>query len=204
MKTVQHKTFLKAITRRDPRFDGVFYFGVKTTHIYCRPVCPAKPKPENIVIFKSGADAERAGYRACLRCHPDMPAGSKFFAGTKNTISTALRLIQKRLPETGLNIPQLAHSLGMTDRHVRRLFDQHLGVSPQKVISSQKLHLAKEMLQRTCTSITDIAYTAGYRSIRRFNEAFKNKYTQSPSSFRKTKPGQSKHGDQHASLLPNT
>jgi AraC family transcriptional regulator, regulatory protein of adaptative response / DNA-3-methyladenine glycosylase II len=178
--------FKNIIARRDHRFDGRFYFGVKTTGIYCRPVCPAKPKPENIVIFKSASEAERMGYRACLRCHPDLAPGSKFLDGTINTVSRGLRIINDSASDD-LDVQRLAHSLGVTDRHLRRLFDQHLGASPIEIMITQRLHFAKQMIQETSKPITEIAFAVGFQSIRRFNEAFKSRYHKAPSAFRKAR-----------------
>lgn len=180
----------RIIQRRDPRFDGRFYFGVKTTKIYCRPVCPAKPKPENILIFKSSTEAENSGFRPCLRCRPDLAPGSKFFEGTGNTVSRALVLMDQVDEE--LSIEELSSKLGVTDRHLRRLFDEHLGASPVEIMIANRLHLARALITQTNQSISSIAFASGFKSLRRFNEAFKKLYQCSPSEFRKTKPKASK------------
>ena len=99
MITASDPDYKMIIARRDPRYDGRFYFGVKTTGIYCRPVCPARPKPENIVVFKSLSEAEKAGYRPCLRCHPDAAPGSRLRDGTIDTVSRALRLLHDSADE---------------------------------------------------------------------------------------------------------
>jgi AraC family transcriptional regulator of adaptative response / DNA-3-methyladenine glycosylase II len=176
--------FRNIIARRDPRYDGRFYFGVKTTYIYCRPVCPAKPKPENIVIFRSPSEAERAGYRACLRCHPDLAPGTKRVNDAEQRVSQALRIIQSR-SDGPLTVGTLAASLRITDRHLRRIFEEHLGASPWETLNTQRLHFAKQMIQETPASMTDIAFAAGFQSIRQFNDAFKESYRTSPTSFRK-------------------
>src|SRR6478735_4373381 len=100
MRTIKDDNYRKIIERRDPRYDGRFYWGVKTTHIYCRPICPARPKPENILIFKSATEAERAGYRPCLRCRPDLSPGSQRWEGTAVSVGRALRLIEEWPYET--------------------------------------------------------------------------------------------------------
>jgi AraC family transcriptional regulator of adaptative response / DNA-3-methyladenine glycosylase II len=176
--------FKNIIARRDPRYDGRFYFGVKTTGIYCRPICPAKPKPENILIFRSPSEAERAGYRPCLRCHPDLAPGMKRVSEAERLVSRALRVIQAS-PLENLTIQTLADELQVTDRHVRRLFEQYLGASPIEIMITQRLHLAKQMIQETSAPLTEIAFAVGFQSIRRFNEAFKDGYHSSPSSLRK-------------------
>jgi len=185
MSPATERYFKNIIARRDRRFDGRFYFGVKTTKIYCRPVCPAKPKPENIVIFKSLGEAETKGYRACLRCHPDLAPGSTFLDGTVNTVSRALRLIHDGSLDEW-DVPTLAATLGMTDRHLRRLFDEHLGASPVDILITRRLHLARQLLQETARPVTEIALAAGFKSLRRFNEAFRDRYKKAPSSFRRS------------------
>lgn len=184
MKTKQDIFYKSIIARRDPRFDGRFYFGVRTTRIYCRPVCPARPKPENIVIFRSSTEAEKSGYRPCLRCRPDLAPGCLRWSGTAVSVARALRLIDASA-EPGLSAPQLAAALGMTARHLRRLFDEHLGASPIEVMITKRLHLARKLITETALPLTEIAYASGFKSIRRFNEAFKKIYRTSPSSFRK-------------------
>ena len=189
MKTDNELSLKKIIERRDPRYDGRFYYGVKTTRIYCRPVCPARPKPENILIFKSLSEAENAGFRPCKRCRPDLAPGTKFFEGTANTVSRALRLIDEE-NETALNIEKLSDTLGVSDRHLRRLFQEHLGASPIEVMISKRLHLAQQLVRETSAPLSEIALAVGFQSIRRFNEAFKGLYHAPPSAFRKEKTAQ--------------
>lgn len=198
MTELSQKDFKKIIQRRDPRYDGRFYFGVKTTHIYCRPVCPARPKPENIIIFKSASEAEKAGYRPCKRCHPDLAPGSKFFEGTSVSISRALKIIDEAISENTIedfNVSILADKLGMTDRHLRRLFEEHLGASPIEIITTKKLHLARKLVMETNRPLSEIALVSGFKSIRRFNEAFKQFYHFSPGLLRK-KESKSSYKDQ--------
>jgi AraC family transcriptional regulator of adaptative response / DNA-3-methyladenine glycosylase II len=183
MKKLEMDDFKKIIARRDPHYDGRFFFGVKTTGIYCRPVCPAKPKPENILIFKSASEAEKSGYRPCLRCHPDLAPGSKLLLGTTNTVMRSLRLLEESVEEE-LNVEHLAEKVGVTDRHLRRLFDEHLGASPVEIFITRRLHLAKQMILQTHKPVSEIAFASGFHSVRRFNEAFKELYHQSPSAFR--------------------
>lgn len=184
MKTLTTDDLKRIINRRDSRYDGRFYFGVKTTEIYCRPVCPAKPKPENIVIFKSASEAESHGYRPCLRCRPDVAPGSKFLQGTVNSVSRALRIIDETAEEN-MDVMTLAEKVGMTDRHLRRLFDEHLGASPIEILVTKRLHLARQLIVQTPRPITEIALAVGFKSIRRFNEAFKKLYKVPPSELRK-------------------
>ncbi|PIP95160.1 MAG: hypothetical protein COW00_12610 [Bdellovibrio sp. CG12_big_fil_rev_8_21_14_0_65_39_13] len=173
----------KIIARRDPRFDGRFYFGVKTTKIYCRPVCPAKPKPENILIFKSHSEAEQKGYRPCKRCKPDLFPGQRSIDSKYIQVGLALEIIDAS--EDFLSVSEIAQSLRITTRHLRRLFEEYLGASPIEVINSNRLHLAKKFLTETKRSVTEIAYAVGYNSLRRFNESFKELYKVTPSQLRK-------------------
>lgn len=183
---MQEDDYKKIIQRRDPRFDGRFYFGVKTTKIYCRPVCPAKPKPENMVFFRSQSEAEAQGYRPCKRCYSDIAPGSKLLEGTMKSVWRGLQIIDET-PGEDLTVELLADKLGMTDRHLRRLFDEHLGASPVEIMITRKLHLARQLISETEASLSEIAMAVGFRSIRRFNEAFKHLYHASPSEYRKNK-----------------
>ena len=183
MEAYTDNDFKDIIKRRDPKFDGRFFFGVKTTGIYCRPICPAKPKPENIVIFKSKSEAEVDGYRPCKRCKPDMAPGIKFFHQKDIIVHKALLLIDSG--DESLTVEGMSKELSVTTRHLRRLFHQHLGVSPLEVITTKRLHCAKKLLLETSLPITEIALCVGFNSIRRFNESFKKLYKEPPSKFRK-------------------
>ncbi|WP_141736169.1 Ada metal-binding domain-containing protein [Oligoflexus tunisiensis] len=184
MRTQNDQNFKKIIERRDPRYDGRLYWGVTTTRIYCRPICPARPKPENIRIFKSATAAEKAGYRPCLRCRPDLAPGSQRWEGTGVSVARALRLMDERAGE-GLTVEELAATLGMSDRHLRRLFLEHLGASPVEIMINRRLHLARQLIGETRQPLTEIAFAAGFQSIRRFNEAFQELYHKPPSAFRR-------------------
>lgn len=176
--------FQKIILNRDPRYDGQFYFGVKTTKIYCRPICPARPKPENILLFRSQAEAEIQNYRPCKRCRPEIGPNSRYHLGTNNTISRALKYIDHAQNESLFSVESLSLKLGVSDRHLRRLFDEHLGASPIDIIQTQRLHLAKQMIENTKAPISEIAFSAGFNSIRRFNDAFKKRFQEAPSKLR--------------------
>lgn len=177
--------FKSIIKRRDPRYDGRFYFGVKTTKIYCRPVCPARPKPENMVFFKSQSEAEANGYRPCKRCYADLAPGSKLLEGTAGSVSRALKIIDHSSGED-LSVEILAEKLGMTDRHLRRLFEEHLGASPVEIMITKRLHLARQLLTETKSPVAEIAFGVGFQSLRRFNEAFRQLYHVPPTEFRKS------------------
>lgn len=193
MRTRDEHNFKKIIERRDSRYDGRFYWGVITTRIYCRPICPARPKPENIRIFKSSTEAEKAGFRPCLRCRPDLAPGSQRWEGTGVSVARALRLMDERAGEA-LSVAELAASLGMSERHLRRLFVEHLGASPTAIMGHRRLHLARQLIAETHLPLTEIAFAAGFQSIRRFNEAFQELYQRPPSAFRKDVSAESHAG----------
>ena len=184
MATAEDKLFERARLSRDVRFDGRFFVAVKTTGIYCRPVCPAKPpKAENVQFYRTAAAASEAGFRPCLRCRPETAPGSPAWVGSSTTVRRALRLIAHGALDEG-NVPQLADRLGVTSRHLRRLFDQHIGASPRAVAQTQRLHFAKRLVDDTSLSMTDVALAAGFGSVRRFNDTFRRAYGRSPRSLR--------------------
>lgn len=174
----------KAVLARDPRYDGRFFTGVITTGIYCRPICPARPKFENIKFFRSKAEAEAEGFRPCLRCRPDLSPLSPQWSGTAAIMKRALNLIDDLSAEEN-DLKSIADKLGMTDRHLRRLFKEHLGVAPMSVTISKRLHLARQLLSQTHLPITEIAFASGFNSLRRFNDAFQKIYRKTPGQFRK-------------------
>ncbi|HUE10727.1 MAG TPA: Ada metal-binding domain-containing protein, partial [Steroidobacteraceae bacterium] len=178
----------RARLARDARFDGKFYIGVLTTRIYCRPICRARTSLEkNVRYFPSAAAAAEAGFRPCLRCRPECSPGTAAWAGTKNTISRALRLIN----ETGLEeggIEALADHLGLGSRHLRRLFLRHLGATPSAIAQTRRLHFAKKLIDETSLPMTQIAIAAGFGSVRRFNAVIFNVYHRTPTQIRDLKP----------------
>jgi AraC family transcriptional regulator of adaptative response / DNA-3-methyladenine glycosylase II len=181
----QHKIYERARLARDPRFDGQFYVGVITTGIYCRPICPANsPKSENIQFYPSAAAAGEAGFRPCLRCRPECAPGSPAWSGTSTTVRRGLRLIANGALDEG-GVENLADRLGVTSRHLRRLFTQHIGASPLAVAHTQRLHFAKRLIDETTLPLNHIVIAAGFGSTRRFNDTFKNTYGRSPRDLRK-------------------
>lgn len=173
----------EVLLNRDERYDGKLFFGVTSTGIYCRPICPApKPKPENVLYFADSKTAALAGFRACKRCRPEARPGSPAWQGTKATISRALRLLaQGEGPES---LAELADKLGVTDRHLRRLFQQHLGKNPMAVKQENRLNLATTLLRDHDASVPEVAYSSGFGSLRRFNDAFKSEYGMTPTEWR--------------------
>lgn len=174
----------RAMRAKDPRFDGLFFIGVLSTGIYCRPICPARSaKPENIVYFPTAAAAAEAGLRPCLRCRPEASPGSPAWNGTSATVSRAMLLIRQGALNDG-NLENLALKLGVSGHRLRRLFQTHLGASPKALASTQKILFAKKLLNETQLTISQIALASGFGSIRRFNAAFKKLYGKTPSAFR--------------------
>jgi AraC family transcriptional regulator, regulatory protein of adaptative response / methylated-DNA-[protein]-cysteine methyltransferase len=176
----------RARIARDARFDGAFYTGVKTTRIYCRPTCPVKPaKSKNVLFFPTAAAAERAGFRPCLRCRPEAAPGTPAWRGAAATVSRALRLIERGFLDGEAGVSDLADTLGMTSRHLRRLFLRHAGASPTAVATTQRVRRAKALVDTTALSMSAIAFASGFASIRRFNAAFRAVYRRSPSAVRR-------------------
>ncbi|MCH9696430.1 MAG: helix-turn-helix domain-containing protein [Gammaproteobacteria bacterium] len=182
---LQNDIYEKARLSRDARFDGRFYVAVKTTGIYCRPVCPANsPKSENISFYPTAAAAGEAGFRPCLRCRPECAPGTPAWAGTSTTVQRGLRLIAEGALDEG-DVESLADRLGVTGRHLRRLFSKHLGAGPLAVAHTQRLHFAKRLVDQTALSMSDIAIASGFGSTRRFNDAFRKTWGRSPRELRK-------------------
>ena len=175
----------RAVLTRDARFDGRFFGCVKTTGIYCRPVCPARtPKRQNMVFVVSAAAAEEAGFRACLRCRPETAPDMGAWRGTSNTVSRALALIEAGALDGG-DVDALAGRLGVGERHLRRLFRQHLGAAPVSVAQTRRVLLAKALIHQTDLSMAQVALGSGFGSVRRFNETFQALYGRPPSALRR-------------------
>ena len=185
----QHAIYERARLARDARFDGQFFVGVKTTGIYCRPVCPAvAPKSENVAFYPSAAAAGEAGFRPCLRCRPECAPGTPAWSGASTTVRRGLRLIAEGALDSG-SMEQLAERLGVTSRHLRRLFSRYLGASPLAVAHTQRLHFAKSLIDQTSLPLAQVASAAGYGSVRRFNDTFQKTYGRSPRDLRRRNGG---------------
>lgn len=172
---------------RDARFDGLFFVGVLSTGIYCRPICPAvAPKEANVQYFSSAAAAAQAGLRPCLRCRPESAPGSNAWLGTDTTLKRAVSLLEQAALDSSqtLDIERLCQRLGISARWLRTLFADKLGMTPKKYANYCRLLLAKQLLHQTQLPITDIAYAAGFTSVRRFNEVFVQQLQLTPSALR--------------------
>lgn len=175
----------RARIARDPRFDGAFYTGVRTTRIYCRPTCPVKPaQSRNVVFFPTAAAAERAGFRPCLRCRPETAPGSPAWMGTATTVARGMRLINDGFLDRA-SMMDLAEVLGVGPRHLLRLFMRHAGASPSEIAATRRVQEAKRLIDQTSMTLAEIAFAAGFGSVRRFNDAFVATYKRPPSSFRR-------------------
>lgn len=179
----------RALRTRDARFDGRFFVAVRTTRIYCRPICPAPaPRRENCTFYASAAAAQEAGYRPCLRCRPEASPGTPAWAGTSATVSRALRLIGDGALDAG-SVGALAATLGIGERHLGRLFRKHLGASPLTVAKTRRLHAAKRLLDETDLPMLDVALAAGFGSLRRFNHVVQETWRRSPREIRARRRG---------------
>ncbi|MHC1743332.1 MAG: DNA-3-methyladenine glycosylase 2 family protein [Syntrophobacteraceae bacterium] len=184
----------QALRARDARFDGRFFVGVGTTDIYCRPVCPAKtPKRENCSFFPSTAAAESAGFRPCLRCRPELAPGNSSIEAGARLAQRAANLIEESIPD-GLRLSGLAERLGVTDRHLRRVFRREFGTSPIRFAQTHRLLLAKRLLADTNLPIIEVAMASGFSSVRRFNTLIKEHYRISPTDLRRETGGRDGKG----------
>jgi AraC family transcriptional regulator, regulatory protein of adaptative response / DNA-3-methyladenine glycosylase II len=175
----------RARQSRDARFDGRFFIAVTSTGIYCRPICPARsPRPEHILYFPSAAAAAAAGFRPCLRCRPEASPGTPAWLGSSAVVSRGLRLIgEGALDEDG--VEALADRLGVTGRHLRRLFLQHLGATPLEIALTRRVHFAKRLLDETDLAIQEVAFASGFGSLRRFNGQMRASFRRAPRELRK-------------------
>ncbi len=176
----------RAVAGRDTRFDGCFVFGVRTTGIYCRPSCPSRtPKPTNIVFLPTAAAAQEAGYRACRRCLPDAVPGSPEWDLRADLVGRAMRLINDGVIERS-GVHGLADQLGYSARHVTRTLRAELGAGPLALARARRAHSARVLIERSGLPFTDIAFAAGFASLRQFNDTVREVFATTPSAMRET------------------
>lgn len=176
----------EAFQRRDPAWDGIVFVAVKTTGVYCRPVCPARtPLPENVKFYRSAAAAEHAGFRPCLRCRPETVPFCPAWQGTRTTVARAVALVENGALDRG-SVEALADRLGIGARHLGRLFVEQLDASPLQVALTLRVQRAKRLLDKTDLPIAAVAERAGFSNARRMSAAFHRIYGRPPSAFRKT------------------
>jgi AraC family transcriptional regulator of adaptative response / DNA-3-methyladenine glycosylase II len=175
----------RARVGRDRRYDGRFFSGVRTTRIYCRPVCPVRPaQGRNVEFYPTAAAAEAAGFRPCLRCRPETAPFSPAWQGSRTTVHRAMRLIRDgALDRSG--VEDLAARLGIGARHLDRLFRRHVGASPLQVARTLRVQRAKRLLDQTKLAMPEVAERAGFASLRRFNAVFAEVYRRTPSEVRR-------------------
>jgi AraC family transcriptional regulator of adaptative response / DNA-3-methyladenine glycosylase II len=188
--TQDHVALYSALRSRDPRFDGVFYVGVTSTGIYCRPICTARPvKAANCRFFSSAEAAEREKFRPCLRCRPELAPGNAPVDNAHRIASLRVHRIDEGMldsPGDGQWMERVAKQFGWSSRQIRRIVQQELGVSPMELLQTRRLLLAKQLLTETTLPISEIAYARGYSSLRRLNDAFSSRYRMPPTRFRKS------------------
>jgi AraC family transcriptional regulator of adaptative response / DNA-3-methyladenine glycosylase II len=187
--TLDSDACYRALAAHDTRFDGRFYVGVASTGIYCRPICNVRmPRRENCRFFPSAAAAEVAGYRPCLRCRPELAPGHASVDASARLARGAVNLIENGVMDEG-GIETLAARVGVTSRHLRRIFETEYGVSPVEYAQTQRLLLAKRLLTDTALPVTEVALASGFASVRRFNDLFRTRYRMAPSRLRKERAG---------------
>lgn len=176
----------RARLARDARFDGKFFIGVLTTGVYCRPICPVNPaRSENVLFFPTAAAAERAGFRPCLRCRPETAPGTPIWQGPAAAVSRAVELINRGFLDQR-SVDDLSSAVGVGTRQLTRLFTKHIGASPTTVARTRRVQIAKRLLDETDMPVTEIAFAAGFQSIRRFNAVFKETYGRPPAHIRRS------------------
>lgn len=181
----QDNALYAAFKAKDARFDGRFFVGISTTGVYCRPVCKARQaKQQNCTFFSTAAEAEHAGYRPCLLCRPEQAPGASVTDAKANLVYRAARMLEKNCG-SGQSVEELAGMLGCTGRHLRRVFMEEYHVTPVQYLQTCRLLLAKNILTDTDVSVLEAAMAAGFGSLRRFNELFKNHYGMPPTALRK-------------------
>ncbi|MFV0127140.1 DNA-3-methyladenine glycosylase 2 family protein [Streptomyces sp. HMX112] len=191
---MDEETKYEAVSSRDARFDGEFFFAVATTGIYCRPSCPAvTPRRENVRFFPTAAAAQLNGFRACRRCRPDAVPGSAAWNVRADVVGRAMRLIGDGVVDRE-GVPGLAGRLGYSDRQVRRHLNAELGAGPVALARAQRAHTARVLLRTTRLPVTEIAFAAGFASVRQFNDTIRQIYARTPSGLRAERGGRAGAG----------
>ncbi|MEP7244569.1 MAG: AlkA N-terminal domain-containing protein [Gammaproteobacteria bacterium] len=184
--TQDRKALYKALTAHDARFDGIFYVGVTSTGIYCRPICPVKtPKEANCRFFDSAQEAEHARFRPCLRCRPELAPGSAPVDDSQRIAHLIVQRLEDGTIGNDAGLEAIADQFELSSRQIRRIIQKELGVPPIQLILTRRLLLAKQLLTETALPITEIAFASGFSSLRRFNDAFNSRYGLAPTSLRK-------------------
>lgn len=192
----------RAHVSRDGRYDGRYFAGVITTGIYCRPVCRVRtPKPENVLFFACAAAAEAAGFRPCMRCRPDSSPGTPAWQAATETVSRALRLIADGALDGDGSVDALASRLAVSARQLRRLFKEHLGATPVEVAAARRTHFARRLVDETDMTMAQVAFAAGFESVRQFNHAMRETFRLTPTELRRKRHRRQRNGDDDALML---
>lgn len=181
-----HRRLYNALTARDPRFDGVFFVGVTSTGIYCRPICPVRtPKAANCRFFEAPQEAEQAGFRPCLRCRPELAPGNAPMDDAQRIAQLIVQRLEEGPADEQAGLEAIADQFELSSRQIRRIVQKQLGVPPIQLLLTRRLLLAKQLLTETRWPMTDVAFASGFASLRRFNDAFTRRYGMAPTRLRK-------------------
>jgi AraC family transcriptional regulator, regulatory protein of adaptative response / DNA-3-methyladenine glycosylase II len=185
-KMIDDRAAYQALVSHDPRFDGIFFVGVTSTGVYCRPICPAKvPFQKNCRFFESAVAAEKARFRPCLRCRPELAPGHAPIDKSNRVAHLIARRIDEGLIDEGAGLEEIAAEFALSARQLRRIVQKELGVSPIELMQTRRLLLAKQLLTETKMPITEIAFASGFSSLRRFNDSFSTQYRMPPTHLRR-------------------
>jgi AraC family transcriptional regulator of adaptative response / DNA-3-methyladenine glycosylase II len=186
MMTKDSRARYKALLARDPRFDGIFFVGVTSTGIYCRPICPVKPPKEiNCRFYDSAQEAEHAGFRPCLRCRPELAPGHAPVDHSQRMAHAIVQRIEEDTVDEKAALETIAGEFELSSRQIRRIIRKELGVPPIQLLLTRRLLRAKQLLTETKLPVIDVAFASGFSSLRRFNDAFSTRYRMPPSRLRK-------------------
>ena len=175
-----------ALTARDSRFDGIFFVGVTSTDVYCRPICPVKtPKEANCRFFATPQEAEQAGFRPCLRCRPELAPGSAPVDDAQRIAQLIVQRLEEGMLDDNAGLEEIADQFQLSSRQIRRIVQGELGVPPIQLLLTRRLLLAKQLLTETTLPITEVAFASGFASLRRFNDAFSRRYRMPPTRLRR-------------------
>src|SRR5215472_6662807 len=194
----------KALLARDSRFDGIFFVGVTSTGIYCRPICPVKPpKEKNCRFFNSAQQAEQAGFRPCLRCRPELAPGNAPVDRSQRIAHAIVQRIEQGTDGEKAALEAIAGEFELSSRQIRRIIQKELGVPPIQLLLTRRLLLAKQLLTETRLPAIEIAFASGFSSLRRFNDAFLRRYRMPPTRLRRkaVQDPTTKHGGETSRLL---
>ena len=180
------RRFYHALAARDSRFDGLFFVGVTSTDVYCRPICPARtPRQANCRFFRTPQEAEQDGFRPCLRCRPELAPGAAPIDDAQRIAQLIVQRLEEGLLDDKAGLEEIADQFELSSRQIRRIVQQELGVPPIQLLLTRRLLLAKQLLTETVLPITEVAFASGFSSLRRFNDAFTRRYGMPPTRLRK-------------------